>query len=151
MNDPRQNNGAFLSLRLARVGSIMIAVPENDIMTIVDWIEPSPLPFAPQSVLGVVSIQGRMFTVLDTARLLEVDLEIQGPIVALRGPEQLALTVDAAGELFQISGDKVRPATDFTSVSKGTMDRDGITVHLVATQNLFAATLQGHERRRRRF
>ena len=149
--DVKQHSDGSLSLRLARVGPLMIAVPETDIMNVVQWIEPTPLPFSSTKVLGVVSVQGRMFTVLDTASLLQVNPERPASIMALRGPEQLALAIDAASELIQIQVEEIRPATESVALIIGTVDKNEVTVHLLATQKLFPATLQGQERRRRRF
>ncbi len=149
--DVKQHSDGSLSLRLARVGPLMIAVPETEIMNVVQWIEPTPLPFSSPKVLGVVSVQGRMFTVLDTASLLQVNPERPASIMALRGPEQLALAIDAASELIQIQVEEIRPATESVALIIGTVDKNEVTVHLLATQKLFPATLQGQERRRRRF
>ncbi len=78
-----------------RVDSLTLGVPDEMILAISDWIEPAPLPFAPPSVLGIVSMHGRMFTVVDAAVLLARKAQHRvRSIVALRGDEQLALAID---------------------------------------------------------
>ena len=151
MDDAQKNDNASLSLRLVRVGSVQIAVPETEILSVVVWREPSPLPFAPPTVLGVISVQGRMLTVLDTAKLLGVDSDLRGSVLALRGREQLALVISDSEETVEISAADINPPVELLHVSRGTIERDGQIIHILATDKLFSAALQGHERRRRRF
>src|SRR5688500_20133213 len=60
----------FHKLRLFQVASVQFGILAEDVTAIVEWREPTPLPRAPESVLGIVSIQGHMLTVLDVATLL---------------------------------------------------------------------------------
>jgi chemotaxis signal transduction protein len=120
MNEERQ-------LRTLKIGSKRAGVFEDDVFTVSDWREPTPLPFAPDAVLGIVAIEGRMFTVLDIAKHLAA--EPTGPptqIVALRGPEQLALAVDDS-EIAQSEAE------------------------LLDLRSLFSTVMKGQERRRRNF
>ena len=86
-------------LQTFSVGSDLFAVLTDEVMTLAEWREPAVLPQAPASVLGVVSIQGRMLTVLNLSQLLEK--QHAGPrshILALNGDEQqyVALSVTIA-------------------------------------------------------
>lgn len=138
-----------LLLRLMRVGNIEVAVNEDEVFAVTEWREPARLPFAPETVIGVVSIQGRMLTVLDTARVLDLEASTRQSIVALRGREQLALAGNAQGSI-EINPTDVQPATSFAPVSSGTIYKDGRTIHILATDQLFGSALSGHERRRKR-
>lgn len=114
-------------LRIIQIGSQRLAVFEDDVLAVSDWSEPAPLPFAPASVLGIVAIEGRMFTMLDiggdpNARRTQ--------IVAFRGTEQLALAVDVANE--------VKPHGDEE-------------LQVLNPRSLFATVMKGKERRRRSF
>lgn len=152
MNDaPQTELQSSLSLKVCRVGDVNIAIPEAEVLTLIDWREPSPIPFAPPTVLGVIAVLGRMFTVLDTAKLLGVESDLRGPILALRGREQLALAVSAAGEEIRVETTDINPPVGFLSLSKGTIELEGRVIHILATYKLFGIALQGHERRRRRF
>lgn len=146
MGNDSQNK---LTLQLFRVGDVDLAVRDDDVFGVIAWREPARLPFAPQTVLGVVAIQGRMLTVLDTAKLLDLDVSARGSILALRGREQLALAGDAQGAI-QINPTDIQPATAFCSLSTGSIQKDGRTIHLLATDQLFGSALRGHERRRKR-
>jgi chemotaxis signal transduction protein len=138
-----------LTLQLFRVGNVDLALLDDEVLAVADWREPARLPFAPQTVLGVVSIQGRMLTVLDTAKLLDLDASARESIVALRGREQLALAGNAQGTI-EINPTDIQPATNFGSLSSGTIHNDSRTIHIVATDQLFGSALRGHERRRKR-
>lgn len=132
-----------------RVGNVDVAINEHEVFAVTDWREPSRLPFAPETVLGVVSIQGRMLTVLDTGKLLDVEATTHESIVALRGREQLALVGNAQGSI-EINPSDVQPATNFAPLSSGIINKDGRTIHLLEPDQLFRSALRGHERRRKR-
>jgi chemotaxis signal transduction protein len=120
------------------------------ILAISDWIEPAPLPFAPPSVLGIVSMHGRMFTVVDAAVLLERKALTQsGSIVALRGDEQLSLAIDEPLEVVSVKPDEVVNETQ-TDLIQGTIRLKGEQVFLLDVDSLFAGIIRGRERRRRR-
>jgi chemotaxis signal transduction protein len=120
------------------------------ILGISDWIEPAPLPFAPPSVLGIVSMHGRMFTVVDTAVLLERKaLTESRSIVALRGDEQLALAVDKLLETVSVNPNEVVNEREIDLI-QGTIQLNGEQVLLLDVDSLFASIIRGRERRRRR-
>ena len=146
MSSDSQNK---LTLQLFRVGNVDLALRDEEVLAITDWREPARLPFAPQTVLGVVSIQGRMLTVLDAGKLLDLDASARESIVALRGREQLALAASAQGTI-EINPTDIQPVTNFGSLSSGTIHKDSRTIHILATDHLFGSALRGHERRRKR-
>src|ERR1700682_6383956 len=84
------------TLQLFNAGRDRFAVFADEVMTIAEWREPARLPHAPAAVLGVVSIQGRMLTVLDLSQLLGQPhrSKTSSHILALRGDDQLALAID---------------------------------------------------------
>jgi len=142
-------------VQLFGAGSFHFGVFENEVATIADWREPTPLPHAPDSVLGVVSIQGRMLTLLDPAVLAGGDTASAGgyrQIIALRGDEQLALAVSQIDEVISHSPSKLEdssvPREGFVF---GVLARADLEVKILNVSQLFGAALRGRERRRRRF
>ena len=125
---------------------------EEEVLTVADWTEPTPLPFAPSSVLGIVSIHGRMFTVVDIDVLLEIDSTIENPrfILALRGDEQLAIAANNADQVFESDVEDKTPGSN-SNLVRGTVSVNGRTVSLLEVENLFAGVIRGRERRQRRF
>ena len=153
--NPSEGDASTTKLRLFTRGSVQFAILENDIAAIESWRVPAPLPNAPNSVLGVVGIQGRMLTVLDLAKIpgsVPAPVEAGQPnagqrILALRGDEQLALVIDAedpAIEVSEFSG------TDMSGLMT-TINHAGRPLNVLNPKQLFLNAIQGRERRRRRF
>jgi purine-binding chemotaxis protein CheW len=147
------------TLQLFRAGPLQFGIFAEEIATIVGWREPTPLPHAPKSVLGVVSIQGRMLTVLDLATLSgdeaassDARRDIPGHLIALRGDEQLALAVDDLGETVQLAEAEfdAKLETNRTLIL-GVLHHENAEINILNLKELFPAAIQGRERRRRRF
>ncbi|MDQ1728020.1 MAG: purine-binding chemotaxis protein CheW [Pyrinomonadaceae bacterium] len=145
----------FRTLQLLQAGSQQFAIFNDEIAAIVDWREPTPLPHAPLAVLGVVTIQGRMLTVLDLARLAQTQIALATPqqhLVALRGDEQLALAVTAVGKTIAVSlGEIIRQSAADSGFTLGVLEREGVRISVVNSAELFSTALQGRERRQRSF
>ena len=126
---------------------------EEDVLTVTDWTAPTPLPFAPSSVLGVVSVHGRMFTVVDLEALMDSDGtngENHRCILALRGDEQLALAANKADQVLETNVG-VGDTQENQHLIRGTINVDGKTISILDVENLFAGVIRGRERRQRRF
>jgi len=140
------------TLQLFSFGEAQYAVFADEVMAIAEWREPAELPHAPASVLGIVSIHGRMLTVLDLSQLLESPQRADRPthILALNGDEQLALAIDAPGDTFAITeadSEEALASDKLVSV----INRNGDEIKLLNVRELFPTDIQGRERRRRRF
>jgi purine-binding chemotaxis protein CheW len=142
-------------LQLFQAGSSQYGIYADDIVTIVPWREPTPLPHAPKSVLGVVSIQGRMLTVLGLRTLRGDETVSSDPpaqhIVALRGDEQLALAVDALGETIELAAIDFDAKETADTLVLGVLHRNGAEINILNLKELFSTAIQGRERRRRSF
>lgn len=154
-SDDAGSNGVR-ALQLLRAGSFQFGIFADEIATIAAWREPTPLPHAPPTVLGVLSIQGRMLTVLDLARLRGFEGVLPNRatknIIALRGDEQLALAVDALGETIQLAAADLETAEETSeALVRGVLHLEGTDIYLLNPKELFPTAIQGHERRRRRF
>jgi len=154
--DEASAKGVVRKLQLFRTGSFHFGIFANDIAAIVAWREPTPLPHAAKSVLGVVSIQGRMLTVLDLATLTgheaaSSDARAQY-LIAFRGDEQLALAIEALGETLDIAEDELSAKQKTGEpLVLGVLHREGAETNILNPKELFATAIQGRERRRRRF
>ncbi|HEX7996905.1 MAG TPA: chemotaxis protein CheW [Pyrinomonadaceae bacterium] len=119
---------------------------------------PTPLPHAPAAVLGVVSVRGRILTLLDPLALLNerraVAHKQRAPafILALRGDEQLALAVDSAERLREIVVDEIRPPATVSEakLAHGTFRDEEASVVILDVARLFDVAVEGMEYRRRR-
>jgi len=148
-----QANAKPTRLQIVRVGSLRCAFPAAEVSAIVAWHEPAPLPNAPQSVLGVVSVHGSMFTVLDLAELTSTNSAVEETarlIIALRGDEQLAIAVDELGAEIELAGDEANGDRKEGLIA-GTLNRNNEEIKTLNLKELFSTAIQGRERRRRRF
>jgi purine-binding chemotaxis protein CheW len=147
---------AVRTLQLFRTGSVEFGVFADDIAAIAGWRQPTPLPQAPKSVLGVVSIQGRMLTVLDLATLTGGEIASNNAqaqhLIALRGDEQLALAVETLGETIEIAENDLNlKRENGESLVLGVLHRKGTEINILNAGELFQIAIRGRERRRRRF
>jgi purine-binding chemotaxis protein CheW len=142
------------TLQTFRVGSRQFAIHESEIATVAEWRQPTPLPHAPQAVMGIVSLQGRMLTVLDLSKLTETENAANGTpqhIIALRGDEQLALAVDDIEDKIKTYEVPLEGKSEGSGVTLGVLDHQGQRVEIVNVKGLFSSAIQGRERRQRRF
>ncbi|HEX8285420.1 MAG TPA: chemotaxis protein CheW [Pyrinomonadaceae bacterium] len=143
---------------LMRAGGLAFALYADECEGLTPWAEPAPLPHAPACVLGVVSVRGRMRTVLDPARLFETlgfgagrRAEAFAHVASLAGDEQLALASETAAARVTLDARDLAPAPDAASLpARATFSNGGETVYLLDPSRLFDAALTGTERRRRR-
>lgn len=143
-------------LQLLSVGLLVLGIFEDEIATIAEWRQPTPLPQAPPAVLGVVSIQGRMLTVLDPLSLFgEMTTRLGFPpglLAALRGDEQIALAIETTGATLDLAMADIQPPSDpVNSALGGIIQHGDQLVNVIQITGLFPAALRGRERRRRRF
>lgn len=140
--------------QVVSAGSRLCGILTQEISTIAEWQEPAPLPNAPASVLGVVSVQGCMLTVLSLAELISenaAELETARHIIALRGDEQLALAVAEIREVIDLAADELHGEQSTAKLIAGTVTRNGAEISILNLKELFPTAIQGRERRRRRF
>ena len=154
LTDAEINGGSQESIRQFRVfkrGDAKFAVTANEIVTVAEWRRPTPLPHSPPAVLGVVSIQGRMLTLLDPLVLLEGTSNENGSerhIVALRGDEQLGLIVDETSDNLTA---EIFLLDDPASNSLGVINHEGDSIKVMDVNKLFSLAIRGRERRKRGF
>jgi chemotaxis signal transduction protein len=143
-------------LRVVLAGSHRLGIFADQIESISEWRQPTPLPRAPRAVLGVVSIHGRMLTVLDPLALFADSggkkSLTSGLLVALNGDEQLALAVDRLGKTLEIAA-QIEPGVlnDHQRLAMGVVLSGNEEIIILDVNKLFAAAIEGHERRRREF
>ena len=141
---------------LMRLGGLAFAVYADECECVTEWAEPAPLPHAPAPVLGVVSVRGRMRTVINPARLFESLGLVFGRrpeecarLAALAGDEQLALAFESY-EHVRLKPERLNAPPDSQPPVRATFSRHGETVYLLDPARLFDAAMSGTERRRPR-
>jgi chemotaxis signal transduction protein len=139
-------------------GGQTFAVNAEEAEGVAEGLTPAPLPHAPASVLGVVSLRGRMRTLIYPPALVaqtgagedvtrNVTVVTPRFAVALRGDEQLALAADSVEGVVAFD-------VDSSSLSDSHEDPPAAThehrVRLLDASSLFDAAMRGTERRRPR-
>jgi len=117
------------------------------------------LPRAPNAIIGVVCVRGRMLTVLDPTVVLGAEPPRWGKtlptVIVLRGDEQLGLAAETCRDTITISATDIEQPTESTPLgddfSVGLVRYAGEKMVLLDSTRMFARAVQPRERRRRRF
>ena len=152
----RLSSDARRRLFVMRSGKRLFAVYADEIeATSENPPPPTPLPFAPAPVRGLVSQRGRILTVIDPLLLLQPDAGTSHVafIVALRGDEQLALAVENIEHELELYDEETADAAPDPSNNlplRRIIRHHAGDIALLDTARLFDSAMQGVERRRRR-
>ncbi|MDQ1560085.1 MAG: CheW-like domain [Pyrinomonadaceae bacterium] len=182
----RAHDATRRRLFVMRSGARLFAVYADEVEATGENLTPTPLPFAPPPVRGLVSQRGRILTLIDPLPLLppvtphapttgtttdaQTSAQTSAPtdtttaplpfVVALKGDEQLALSVESIEHEVELYDDEAEAATDdeasdATGASLSPLLRRTIRYHahavaLLDPARLFDAAMQGVDRRRRR-
>ena|SRR5437870_2100573 len=148
-----------------RTGRQLFAVRASEVAGTAERKVPAKLPLAPAAVLGVISVRGRVLTVLDPLAFVnEQQPEARAIIpfvVILKGDEQLALAADRREDSIQVSPDRIRPTSEASVTARSSeqldspilgsvQNNDATTIIVLDPAKLFAAAMGKLERRRRR-
>jgi eukaryotic-like serine/threonine-protein kinase len=153
----REPGRAARELVLAQAGVWNIGLFADEVERVSTWRSPMPLPHAPPAVLGVVSVRGRMLTLIDPGTLLGTEragraFRSSSSIIVLRGDEQLALAVNRVERNIEVPADEIMaPAEDAAStIVCGVLRSEHRHTVVLDPRELFAAVMQTDDRRRRR-
>jgi chemotaxis signal transduction protein len=154
---PRETRGLFV----LTAGGQTFAVRAEETEGVAEGLEPAPLPHAPAAVLGVVSLRGRMRTLIyppalfsqtDEHQDLTRNVTVVTPrfAVALRGDEQLALAADSIEGVVAFDADSPSLSDSHEDPPAAAYEHEGRRVRLLDASSLFDAAMRGTERRRPR-
>lgn len=89
-----------------RIGREAYAVPTESVIEVVDIAQVTPVPRAPQSLLGLTPVRARLLPLLDLACLLGVDRSnaVGRAIVVQAAGAVVALAVDAVTDVVSLPG-----------------------------------------------
>ncbi|HZG53174.1 MAG TPA: chemotaxis protein CheW [Pyrinomonadaceae bacterium] len=160
-------------LFVMRSGARLFAVYADEVEATGENLTPTPLPFAPAPVRGLVSQRGRILTLIDPLSLLPPSTPPAAPaaagaqaaaspapppaapavVVALKGDEQLALSVESIEreiELYDTEAETEAADAPGNSLLRRSIPYHAHAVALLDPARLFDAAMQGVERRRQR-
>lgn len=110
-----------------RLGEQDFCIDIMNVREIRRWTAPTPLPHAPDHVLGLVNLRGAVLPVLDLARRLgfAADAATSGAsgravvIVAVLGERVFGLVVDAVSDILSVPEEAVRPVPAIGAADAG--------------------------------
>jgi len=141
-------------------GRHLFAVPVSEVAGTAERKVSARLPFAPTAVLGVISLHGRMLTVVDP--LAFINQQMSEPpkeiplVVIIRGDEQVALAADCREETLTVRTrdicfkESLESSAEAAAAIVGSVHRADREILVLDPQKLFAAAMSKSERRRRR-
>jgi len=130
-------------MRVAMNGEVFL-VPVQDVAEILRPLELTPVPMAPDHLLGVTNIRGQIVCIIDPGRVLHLKSE-RGAVtdrtrfLILRHPRMhLGIWVDETSVLYRVIKSSV-PEVDKDNHThlRGEMEIDGESFQLLNTQVLF--------------
>lgn len=119
-------------------------IPVHDVSEILKPVAVTPVPMAPDHILGVANIRGQIVCVVDPGKVLHLKEERQPQgentrYVILRHPRMhLGIWVDSVTELFRVSKEEM-PKFDEESRGyvRGEMEINGNSFKILNTEVLF--------------
>jgi len=104
--------GQFYGVEISQVGSILKLPP----MTLV--------PRAPEGVMGIISVRGKVVTVIDLRSKLHLPLVPQGPrsrvlLVPLDDGETVGLFVEEVLQVYRLGQDEIEPPSSALGAEPG--------------------------------
>ncbi|PKQ29882.1 MAG: chemotaxis protein CheW [Actinobacteria bacterium HGW-Actinobacteria-10] len=129
---------AMRSFVIFRLGSEEYGLSIDRVRGIIRYEEATPVPRAPESVMGVVNLRGNVLPVIDLCRRLGRSAFEPSPtariIVAEGEGGTVGLAVDEANEVSGISASTIMPApetvlsTDTADIFEGVAERNGALI-----------------------
>ena len=121
-----------------RLGAEEYALAIDRVQSIIRYEEATPVPRAPESVLGVVNMRGHVLPVIDMCRRLGRTPFVPSPtariIVAEGEGGTVGLAVDEASEVSGIPVSTIMPtpetvlSSDAADIFEGVAERDGVLI-----------------------
>jgi chemotaxis signal transduction protein len=131
-------------------GGLHFAIFADEAESVSVFRQPTPLPYAPAAVLGVIGVKGRMITVLDLVDLLGQRTSTERNfLVELKGDEQLGLAVERAERIIVVQPEDIDISKQ-AGLIYGVVMVDSEPVPIIDTSKLFDEAVRGIDRRRPR-
>jgi purine-binding chemotaxis protein CheW len=129
------------SFVLFRLGDEEYGLPIERVRTIIRYEPPMPVPRAPDDVLGVINLRGRVVPVIDLTRRLRVGSFAPGHlsrvIITEGSVGEIGLVVDSASEVVSFPVESIGPVPESVlgpetqDLFEGVVERDQSLVILV--------------------
>ena len=138
MSEPAVHKRSFV---LFRLGQEHYGLPVSAVGSIIAYEPSTPVPRAPDAVIGVINLRGRVIPVVDLKLRFSGSAFVPGPqsriVVAEAASGPLGIAVDAASEVTSFSDEDIRPipegivGPETASAFSGMVEREGGLVVLL--------------------
>lgn len=129
-----------------RIGEQEFCVNIMSVREIRGWTPATPMPHAPQYVLGVINLRGAVLPIIDLAHRL--GMKPAEPtvrhviIVAQVGMKVVGLLVDAVSDILTVTDENVQPTPDIASeleknYARGILAIEGRMICMIELEALF--------------
>lgn len=105
--EPEDVPGDLLSVLLFEIGGERFGIGVEHTEGVVDCPRITPLPSAPEGLIGVTSVRGRMTLVMDLS-LKANPTESKQRLILLKGESQLGLLAERVEDVIALEADKIR-------------------------------------------
>ena len=134
------------------IGGQLYAIDIMQVREIRGWNASTPLPHAPDHVLGMINLRGVILPVVDLGARLGLGKATPGPssvvMVAQVGDRQFGLLVDAVCDIVQVTEGLMQAPPDVGANVRdfvaGVMSLDQGIVSLLSLDNLLPATSEAY-------
>ena len=139
-----------MSVVLVEIEPQAFAIDIASVREIRAWSQPTPLPWAPAHVRGMMDLRGLVIPIIDMGKRLGLEPIQAGPtsvivVAEIRG-RLAGLLVDAVCDLVDLDASRLQPTPDIGSresseVVQGIFELDGRIVSLIALDEIIPAEL----------
>jgi len=134
-----------------RVGGQWIAFPVAQVLEVITQQRLTPMPLAPEGVLGLINLRGRIISEVDVRRILgfqpgETDRSVHVVIVQSRHGEDVGLVVDQVGAVSAIDYNRFEKVPDtldavWQQIGEGVLKYDTHITVMLDVDRLLALSL----------
>jgi len=147
MRHSTQNIDEFFS---CRVGDQWLGLPVAKVLEVIVQQQLTPMPLAPDAVLGLINLRGRIITEVDVRKLVQMESQTDGNvhvvIVQSSQGEDVGLLVDEVGEVASVDYQQYENAPDtldslWRQVGEGVINDEKRVTVIVNIDRLLALSL----------
>jgi len=146
---------ADLELLTCRVGEQWIGLHVQQVREVVTGHQRTVMPLAPDAVMGLINLRGRVLTELDVRKVVGLPQREEGAsfhvaIIESSSGEDFGLAVDDVGEVMLMDRDYYEPTPSslepvWRQVSEGVLKQDDRVLVLMNVDRFIALTIPGLE------
>lgn len=139
-----------------RVGKQWVAFPVSQVLEVITQQRLTPMPLAPEGVLGLINLRGRIITEVDVLNILDLEpadgeRHVHVVIVHSKHGEDVGLVVDQVGSVARVQYSEFEKVPDtlhavWQQIGEGVVKSDTHVTVMLDVDRLLAMSLPGAAR-----